>query len=264
MLHKFWRLYVYSTGSTYFDVTEVSFLDATGTDVSVGGVASANSEYDGNYSAGKAFDKSFTTDYCNASGRFPAILQYAHPSPVDVASVRFRWAGDAGWLPRSAESMVLASSSDGVTWLDFYDLVLTSGGFASNTVAVASVAHKGAVQSVSAGETLPVFMAPSSGALASVLMGSASAVRDVEHGGPGAIYGTTKTKGTPNTSTKARVVLLHQRSKLPVREAWSEPSTGYFEFRGIDTAQKFIVLAEDADGNFRPVAANRLTPEVLP
>ncbi len=87
---------------------------------------------------------------------------------------------------------------------------------------------------------------------------------DIEHGDQGAIYGTTKTKGTPNTSTKARVVLLHQRSKLPVREVWSDPVTGYFEFRGIDTAQQFIVLAEDVDGNFRPVAANRLTPEVLP
>ena len=88
--------------------------------------------------------------------------------------------------------------------------------------------------------------------------------RDVEHGGPGTIYGTTKTKGSPaNLPTKARVVLLHQRSKVPVREVWSDPVTGYFEFKGIDTAQQFIVLAEDADGNFRPLAANRLTPEVL-
>ena len=87
--------------------------------------------------------------------------------------------------------------------------------------------------------------------------------RDVEVGGLGTIYGTTKTKGTPNAPTKARVVLAHQRSKLPVRETWSDPITGYFEFRGIDTNQQFITLAEDAAGNFRPVAANRLTPEVL-
>ena len=87
--------------------------------------------------------------------------------------------------------------------------------------------------------------------------------RDVEYGGNGTIYGTTKTKGTPNLPTKARVVLLHQRSKLPVREAWSDPVTGYFEFRGIDISQQFLTLAEDAAGNFRPVAANRLTPEVL-
>lgn len=88
--------------------------------------------------------------------------------------------------------------------------------------------------------------------------------RDVEHGGPGTIYGTTKTKGTPNAPTKARVVLLHQRSKQPVRETWSDPATGTFAFTGIDTTRQFLTLAEDAAGNFRPVAANLLTPEVLP
>ena len=88
--------------------------------------------------------------------------------------------------------------------------------------------------------------------------------RDVEVGGPGTIYGTTKTKGTPNVPTKARVVLLHQRSKLPARETWSDPVTGNFAFAGIDTTQQFLTLADDAAGNFRPVAANRLAPEVLP
>lgn len=92
---------------------------------------------------------------------------------------------------------------------------------------------------------------------------AAAVARDIEHGGPGTIYGTTKTKGTPNAPTKARVVLLHQRSKLPVRETWSDPVTGAFVFGGIDTNQQFLTLAEDAAGNFRPVAANRLTPEVL-
>lgn len=88
--------------------------------------------------------------------------------------------------------------------------------------------------------------------------------RDIEHGGPGTIYGTTKTKGAPNQPTHARVVLLHQRSKLPVRETWSDPVTGAFAFTGIDINQQFLTLAEDAAGNFRPVAASRLTPEVAP
>ncbi len=89
--------------------------------------------------------------------------------------------------------------------------------------------------------------------------------RDVEYGGAGRIYGTTKTKGSPaNLPLKARVVLLHQRSKLPVREVWSNPTTGDFAFEGIDTRQEFLTLAEDAAGNFRPVAASRLVPEVAP
>lgn len=88
--------------------------------------------------------------------------------------------------------------------------------------------------------------------------------RDVEFGGAGRIWGTTKTRGTPDTPAKARVVLLHQRSKQLVRETWSAPATGAFEFAGIDTRQEFLVLAEDAAGNFRPVAASRLVPEVTP
>lgn len=86
---------------------------------------------------------------------------------------------------------------------------------------------------------------------------------DQMFGGTGRIWGTTKIKGTAgNMPTKARVILLHQRSKLPVRQTWSDPVTGAFEFREIDTQQEFLTLAEDVAGNFRPVAANRLVPEV--
>lgn len=86
--------------------------------------------------------------------------------------------------------------------------------------------------------------------------------KDMEFGGSGRIWGTTKSKASPaNVPTKARVVLLHQRSKSLVRETWSDSATGAFEFLGIDPRQQFLVLAEDADGIYRPVAASRLAPE---
>jgi hypothetical protein len=89
--------------------------------------------------------------------------------------------------------------------------------------------------------------------------------RDAEFGGTGRIFGTTKTKASPsNLPTKARVVLLHQRSKVLVRATWSDPDTGSFAFDGLDVRQEFIALAEDAAGNFRAVAAQRLAPEVAP
>lgn len=110
-----------------------------------------------------------------------------------------------------------------------------------------------------------VIAASSPTSLAAVAFARAQMVRDIEHGGAGRIWGTTKTKGTlTNVPTKARVVLFHQRSKLLVRETWSDPATGAFEFVGIDTRQDFLVLAEDAAGSFRPVAASRLVPEVAP
>jgi hypothetical protein len=88
---------------------------------------------------------------------------------------------------------------------------------------------------------------------------------DTQFGGPGRIFGTTKTKASPsNLPTKARVVLLHQRSKLLVRETWSDPDTGDYSFDGLDVRQEFLALAEDAAGNFRAVAAQRLLPGGAP
>lgn len=88
--------------------------------------------------------------------------------------------------------------------------------------------------------------------------------RDIEVGGQGRIWGTTKIKGSPtNLPARARVVLLRQRDKMVVREAWSNAETGAFVFEGLDLQQQFVALAEDAAGNFRAVAAQRLVPGVL-
>ncbi|RYE43848.1 MAG: LamG domain-containing protein [Hyphomicrobiales bacterium] len=113
---------------------------------------------------------------------------------------------------------------------------------------------------------VPVILGSTHGGASQLLPASAERLaKDMQFGGPGRIWGTTKTKGTSaNVPTKARVVLLHQRSKLPVRETWSDPATGAFEFVGMDTRQDFLTLAEDAGGSFRPVAASRLVPEVQP
>lgn len=86
---------------------------------------------------------------------------------------------------------------------------------------------------------------------------------DLQWGGKGTIYGYTKAKGTPPVPVRSRVVLLHQRSKQPVRETWSDPLTGEFWFHEINEREQYLTLAEDAAGNFRPVAANRLEPEVV-
>lgn len=87
-------------------------------------------------------------------------------------------------------------------------------------------------------------------------------VCDIEFGGGGRIFGTTETKGPPDRPTKARVRLYRQRDGLLARETWSDPATGAFAFDGLSTTQKFTTIAEDAEGNFRAVAANQLVPEV--
>ena len=88
--------------------------------------------------------------------------------------------------------------------------------------------------------------------------------RDMEFGGAARISGDVGIKGVngaPDTMTRSRVRLLRQRDGLLARETWSDPLTGAFAFEGVDQAQKFIALAEDKDGVFAPVAADRRTPE---
>ena len=193
-------------------------------------------------------------------------LQWDFGAATDVSEIRFGAAGNSGKFVLSA---IALRSADAAAWVH-------AGAFAG-------AVYPGSGQlTTSAGGSADVLALPQTSTppvrtkRARVLAAASAAVdmhrvavaktimaKDVQWGGSATIWGTTKAKGTPNVPIKARVVLMHQRSKLPVRETWSHPTTGYFEFRGVDVNHQFLTLAEDAAGAFRPVAANRLTPEVL-
>lgn len=87
--------------------------------------------------------------------------------------------------------------------------------------------------------------------------------RDMEFGGEGRIWGTTKIETSPGNlvPTKSRVSILRGRDKLLAREVWSDPVTGEWEAKGLDTRQDFVVLAQDSAGNYQPVAADKTLPE---
>lgn len=89
--------------------------------------------------------------------------------------------------------------------------------------------------------------------------------RDMEFGGRARITGDVGIKGAsgaPDSMTKSRVRLLRARDGLLARETWSDAATGAFEFTGLDERTEFIALAQDSTGSFRPVAADRVLPEV--
>ena len=197
----------------------------------------------------------------NVNGAAEGQASHSYGNPGGVLRLGFGVFGSAtDYYPMNGklDEFSLHQSYLSDTQVQALSMSVSAGGAANDgTVFVAPTLHTAdsAVQ-IAASTPVPAHSTNSAPRL--------QLARDVEHGGPGTIYGTTKTKGTPNLPTKARVVLQHQRSKLPVRETWSDPVTGNFAFIGIDTNQQFLTLAEDAAGNFRPVAANRLTPEVLP
>lgn len=263
--HLHWRILFDKGAGATVDLREVGFFDAAGADLSVGGVGSASSEYGGSYLKAYLFDKNVNTYYATASGAsYPQWVGYTFAGAVDVQKVRVYPVTYPGGISYAPTNVRLQFSDDGAVWSPPQSLIEVSGGLDQglDTMLALPIAFDGPLLATGM-QSWMVRSIP--GALLTVATGRQQLAVDLQFGGSGRIWGTTKIKGaagTPDAPARSRVVLLHQRSKLPVREVWSDPITGAFVFEGIDTTQQFLTLAEDAAGNFRPVAASRLAPEV--
>lgn len=92
------------------------------------------------------------------------------------------------------------------------------------------------------------------------------AVKDYTSGvlgqGIGRVRGTVKLKGSPfNTPLKRRVRLIRERDGLQVREVWSDPATGEYDFTYVDELQVWSVVSYDHTHDKRAVIADNLTLE---
>lgn len=72
--------------------------------------------------------------------------------------------------------------------------------------------------------------------------------------------GSTKNVGTPNTPVRRRVVLIDQPTLLPVREMWSDPVTGAYQFQRL-SAGTYFVASFDHTGEYN---GEIMTDVVLP
>ena len=88
-------------------------------------------------------------------------------------------------------------------------------------------------------------------------------VRDYTAGvlgqGIGRVRSTVQEKGTPNTPVHRRVRLVRECDGLVLREQWSDPVTGAYDFQFVDEMQTYTVLSYDHTRNFRAVIADGLT-----
>jgi hypothetical protein len=82
--------------------------------------------------------------------------------------------------------------------------------------------------------------------------------------GRGRVTGTVKVKGTPDAAVYRKVRLVRERDGLVVRELWSDPVTGAYDFKYIDELQLWTVLSNDYTGAFRAVVADGQIPEMMP
>lgn len=95
-------------------------------------------------------------------------------------------------------------------------------------------------------------------------VGTAPSQLDVFDAGRGRIVGTVKEKSTPaNLPLKRRVVLLSMPGSRAIRETWSHPVTGAYQFNEIDMGRRYTVVSYDHTGIYRGVVADNLQPELM-
>ena len=259
---RYWRVRFWdTTGAGDIWLAEVEFLDATDA-VRVPPTVFASSVWSSSYSPEQAFDGIYTSGDGWASASKECWIGGDYGVPVEVKACRL-WMGwqSSAWdeLPLLT-AIALECSQDNVVWTE-----VTRSATGENVVGGVVMVRPLPPPDVIGLSRAAVACSASVGDMFVGAVPGAAMVRDVEFGGAGRIFGTTKSKASPsNLPTKARVVLLHQRSKLLVRETWSDPDTGDYSFDGLDLRQEFLALAEDAGGNFRAVAAQRLLPGDTP
>lgn len=84
---------------------------------------------------------------------------------------------------------------------------------------------------------------------------------DTMFGGPGSISGTLKVAGTPDAPIARAVWLMDTDSGYIVRSTISDAATGAYSFSNLNRDFKYMVMGIDRAHNFRPTAADNITPD---
>ena len=260
---RYWRMGVgASTGNTFVTLVEVQFLDATFTDVSVGGTAFSSSVHTSGQEADKAFDKNLATWWRSAAYDFPSYIGYDHGSPVDVAYVRFRGFATSEY-PAAVGVITVQWSDDGTTWSSPFRVRVIDGTFIHNEYATVAL-WDGTLTPVSVDSGFFTASATPLGLQVAFLTDGSHPYRDFEFGGSGRIAGTVKEDGSPDVPVKRRVRLHREIDGRLIREVWSEPVTGAYSFDHIDATKKYTVITYDYEHDYRAVIADNITPEAMP
>lgn len=112
---------------------------------------------------------------------------------------------------------------------------------------------------ISYGELVPLqaaYLSVQSGSIKDLVTGTLGK-------GIGRVRGTVKEKGSPNSPVYRKVRLLRERDGLQIREMFSDPLTGAYDFTYVDELVSYTVISYDFNKSYRAVIADNLTPELM-
>lgn len=88
---------------------------------------------------------------------------------------------------------------------------------------------------------------------------------DIYDAGRGRITGTVKEKNAPiNTPLARRVILFSMPGSRAIRETWSDPTTGAYEFTEVPLDRVYTVISYDHTGAYRAVVSDNIQPTLMP
>ncbi len=261
--HRYWRVRFWeSTGASNIWLAEVEFVAAGSAAVVAPTTVLSSGDYSTAYTPRNAFDGLKTSGDGWASNSIPCWIGGDFGAPVDIEAARIfnGWQASAYNELPVVGSIALEYSDDGVVWAE--SIRSSSGSSQVGGVITVQRLQLGAAVSI----RLKVAAAAPLHRYSTAAL-PLKVARDTEFGGRGRLWGTTKTEISPGVfvPTKARVSVLRQRDMLLAREVWSDPATGAWEVRGLDTSQTFLEVAQHVTGEKQAVAADQTVPaEVTP
>ena len=271
--HRYWRataLEPYGGAGADLELSEFHLLAAT-TRVDAAAALAASAAPDVGGSLAALQDDVLTTSarWAGKAVKSLALQWDFGVGPVDVTDIRL--AGDNN--ARFPLIVKIQWSDDAVAWTDALTIAgiawpgrgakttSVSGLIATNFVKgraapFAPLAVISAAPPIVCGVVIPI--------PAVVRLGVAGgSVKDYITGvlgaGIGRVRSTVQEKGTPNTPVHRRVRLVRECDGLVLREQWSDPVTGAYDFQFVDELQTYTVLSYDHTRNFRAVIADGLT-----
>lgn len=257
---RYWRLEMQGRSSAITYCGELVLrTTAGGAQGATGGTPISSADYPG-YPKANAFDGNPSTLWLPSNGAnvFGWIgYDFGAGNEKDIVEVAVDLTGHQA--VSTPEYMQMGYSLDGTNWIQTYPIVRPAQELAVFTFAIAYSSDFAPPKLK--GDAWRVIPGWPSGGF--VVKGRGNAARpDKQDGGGYHLSGTVKVDGTPDIPVSRRVLLLDHDGARPVREQWSDPITGAYDFRNIAN-KPYFVIAFDHTNNFRAVIADRVLPEPM-
>lgn len=249
--HRTWGVFFTRKDTVYIQMSEVAFLDAGGSDLSVGGQPGASSEYSSDYLAAFAFDKNSSTDWNSAyEDLLFRALWYVHPSAVEVAKLRVT-CSNTPYIPQSPLDMQVRWSDDfGATWSpEVRGLALESGSLASGATAVLTLTDGPALAPIPGMQKLEQNMLQPNSRSNGVISDR--------------VVVKTAPSGAEVPFAGGRVWLLRAVDGYKAWEGWSDVD-GYYTATGLELGVAYIAVGIDPYGGHKATGAGPVVATAAP